>query len=597
MAQEDNTRALKKFIAGQRDRQVRKQLADALRRVRERESEVETTEILRQKMKTQAMSDAELRELCHLCMASIRHVALSRHMLEQELRHNAIGSAGKRLLDELQHRHDNVTEYWCSRAIPWLHEGRRVQTTIPVRGSKPVAVECHQVPGTVLGAHFVRGYPAEDSPQGLTAARYLNLPGLAMTAVTDAADNVLYAGLRHQFPLAGELDLSRLKTAGAGETKALISAILNIVQKPGWNRQQDEQLVGESVEMFVTDDPYSNQLVRLLQSTAYRIAAEQAVAAALVSNPLDLGQVLDGKDRSIGIVSIALLTPEHVDTWFAQWSAFKDMEQSRAIVEVGVLDRSGKPRAVEVLLTMRRFVMFVEDDATGWDRCRDINRETAQQLLGPLHSPHLGGDIQAFIDHKKAIINRDSANIRKRLETQQRLLRAQGSWDRGAETLRKEAALLQASNDKWEARVCILRTAARQLKSLLTPAGDWTRNLAERRQAAARLALIGSCMDEVPMLSCAAGRNLVAPVESEVAFLAAVADSANGRLPKINLDLKRWRNARAAFEPPTPRAGSRDVPVNTMQEAGSGPVAVMKLSLAGSDSRCDKTHFEVDMSR
>ncbi len=595
----EQNKRLNELLGRQTEEILCNDLAMVMVTVRSSEEEIEAVERLVQKSRVQGLSSAEWRELCR------RHYQgqLDLRVRSGQIRGNQkrlmqrgmFWGADQRLVDDLLHRFDNVTEFWQSHRSAWLHGGRLLHASLPLHPDKRVSVESHLVPGTALGTHFVGGYPAQENREGLAAARYANLPGLALTALTDDQGQLLYVGLRHELSLAGELDEHRLKSASDREIKALADALYEPVVMQGSTGAARERFVDDFCKTVRNRPDAGPMLALSMRTEAYRMTAKQMTAAALVADPRGLGAALRGTPQPFGINAIALLSPEDVPTWCAQVDCFKSFQDKPGITGLDMLDWSGKPRAVDVVFHVRRFALPTVDDAANWKQCRDINRDAVRCLLGRLDSPRLGGDIKAVIDARQAGIENNSQKVSRLRSDYRKMLRERGPSDQAVDSLRKTLGLLDQSLREDRKSVCMLRTGGAQLKALLTPDGDWPAGASLKRKAAARLALIGFCMRETSMLSGPRGRDLVGAVEAEVRFLATVAAHDGGRLPEVDLDMKVWGNARAAFEWPAPRAAVQAQSRQNSPSASTDYAPRQRVSATVVGGACGKTHFNADM--
>ena len=78
----------------------------------------------------------------------------------------------------------------------------------------------------------------------------------------------------------------------------------------------------------------------------------------------------------------------------------------------------------------------------------------------------------------------------------------------------------------------------------------------ERRDVAARLALIAHLMGCTPVTICGRSRRFSDKLDAEIKFLATVADNLNGHLPPLDREEAVWGRARSDFRPHQARTGS-----------------------------------------
>ena len=170
-----------------------------------------------------------------------------------------------------------------------------------------------------------------------------------------------------------------------------------------------------------------------------------------------------------------------------------------------------------------------------------------RQLLGDENSPELGGEVMAGIGALNAA-RRELDEI----EDDYNEDHTRAARDRGAdhpETLEIGSIHSRVKEDLEliARRARTLEEAGKQLKALWLVEGDWPAGSDTHRHAAARLALVAHLMGETPLLSCMSDKDLTEQLDSEVKFLAAVADNQDGQLPPVDLDRVVWGSARSDF--------------------------------------------------
>ena len=255
-----------------------------------------------------------------------------------------------------------------------------------------------------------------------------------------------------------------------------------------------------------------------------------------------------GMDVDIRLFSIALLAPEDVERWRFQHDRYCRSEPVE--LKSGGCDWYADSGLLKASVRVRQCALWVAPERPGPERCPAAGRREAERLLGAMDSPSPGGDAKVWLDNTKTTISESRDELAQVRQSHDRVSQAFGGNHPIALTI---ARRLARQKDDLERLVKDARTfegATRQLKTMWAEAGDWPAGVPGHRMAAARLALIGFLMGETPMLSCASGRDFIAPLEQEVRFLATFADDQGGRLPPLNLPAEVYRDARGAFALP-----------------------------------------------
>ena len=155
---------------------------------------------------------------------------------------------------------------------------------------------------------------------------------------------------------------------------------------------------------------------------------------------------------------------------------------------------------------------------------------------------------------------------------------------------------LERAASRMERSVSALEKLGTQVKAMWTPEGSWPSEAVAQRQVAARLALIGYLMDETAVLSCAGGSNRVSRLESDINFLAAVTDSAQGVPPEIDMDRHLWRHVLAAFESPaSPSGRGGEFATGPAEESGITGFRGLNVPVKLAGGRLVKSGFKVDL--
>ncbi|MCY4564782.1 MAG: hypothetical protein OXE40_09930, partial [Gammaproteobacteria bacterium] len=496
-------------------------------------------------------------------------------------------------------RLDDVCEYLSHHQAGWREAGTRsrVEATLPMQGGRQVEVERYVLPASAFGAHFVNGYPSEESLRQHGAARYSHLPGLSGVTLTNARGEVLFAGLRHDLFPGGELNDKLLARLTDEELKnviginflgiqpdcppvlqgAVASGLFSIFRSAGENSRLSE---GKS------------RGLAKLQNSAHQFAVSDLAAAVFVCDPKAVRADLRGELKPVKLFSMALLKPGDVELWRGQH------ERLSALGDDGTIQVNlpSDERPLHSQVMVRQFALCVGKDPAAQRQCLAVNREAGMRLLGPLESPGLGGDLKASLELRKGIIDRHLRMRTAAQEDYRQLVRDLGSTHWKSKSSYGRLCLLDLEAKRMHRSVSAVEKLGTQVKARLTPEGDWPSRAAAQRQVAARLALIGYLMDETPVLSCAGGSNLVGRLEADINFLAAVTDCAGGVPPEIEPDRRLLQPAPAAFESPaSPSGQGGGLATGPARESDMRVIRGMSLPVKLAGGRLVKSGFKVNL--
>ncbi len=465
------------------------------------------------------------------------------------------------LAEGLLRRLDDVYDYLRSCGPAWRDRAHRIEVTLPIGNGKRVAVDCHFLAGKALGAHLGKGMPPHGTGSAPCGERYFRAPDLALSGLSNTSGHLLYAGASHSFYHAHELDGERV----AGLANEALQSVLSqyhrrlvellyisnpvpISQMPpgvkyfAWNAQEQ----CERIRKMSADNLAS--WARSLKLQARASSYEDTVFAAVLSDDIRTSLLLSGQDIGINLFSIALLAPEDVEAWSFQGDCHRHAEPVEFLVAGRGTNASTTLTKIDV--SIRQCALLVEPERPRLDGCPGIGRRESERLLGPLNSPSLGGDARAWLKRAESLIAKTHDELAIKHQFYDGASGSLGANHPLALTVDRELAREKDDLRNLEKQVRTFEVATRQLKTLWAAAGDRPAGISRHRMAAARLALIGFLMGETPFLSCASGRDFIAPVEEELRFLATFADSQGGRLPPLNLPADLNREARKAFALP-----------------------------------------------
>lgn len=501
---------IQQFVSHQRNPLARDEIKAIVRLVHQAEQDALKASQLRTISRTQALDDAQWRELYFLHYLNELEMNTNQSEVEERVwrlaRSGLLNPRALTLMHGLQWRLDEVDCHYLSAASAWIGLADRIEPRLPTWQGNQITVRSFIAPGKVLGAFFVGGYPSDKSARGQSGAGACHLPGLALTGLVDSWGFPLFVGLHHGVFHGHE---------------------------PGGERWAAQALPTASKPTHCES---------MLADTA---------AASLLCDPERFRQALDGKTVAANLFSIALLTPGDVEMWSGQHEQLhRYAESNTEPIKLHLYNRQGSPRQVGVCIRARQFVLSATAERIGLGQ-RQVERhvDCATRLLGPMDSPQLGGDIKSKIDALKAnICEARQQHLLKQLSSLQ-VERVSGKEHPIALLNRKKSTRQGFGIARLDGHIRILEEAGMQLKAMWRPEGDWPAGIDAHRKTAARLALVGCLMDELPLLSCAVGTDLTARLDSEIKLLATAASAPDGHLPSNDLNTEAWRKARAAFEP------------------------------------------------
>ena len=449
--------------------------------------------------------------------------------------------------DELRRRADDVCEYWYRMGLSWLGAATRIDTNLPVDLGSRTVVESRVVPGTEIGAHFPTGYPLREGHALPPLAEFPHARDLALTGLSNDRNETLFVGVRHGILSADDFQVEALQRLTYDELRAMLSnaRAAGILQAPeGGTDESDFRNVcdGLSSPVFA---PHAAVAMRVDFCNYMHV---EILSTALLADPEKLQKAHGDKPVQLPLASIALLTPDDIGRWSTQHWYF-DVESTGLPVALEVREPRVRKRLVPARVPIRQFALAIEGPLN--KDIHRINRESAEQLLGPLNSPNLRGDVEKRLGEMRRRHETVSGVIPE-LEALHARIRARAGAGHPAEiSARQSLARVQQEAVRLDRNVRSLSQAGSQLKVQWMRRGDWPVGDAALGTAAL-LALVGHLMCETPLMSCARGRDFTRRLDVEVKLLAAAADANDGRLPLIDAVMAGWHSARSAFTPPAP---------------------------------------------
>lgn len=417
-----------------------------------------------------------------------------------------------KLASELEMRIYNAISFQHSlSAEPVL---KHVAVGLPAGPRHPAQVQSRVMPGAALRAHFAQGFPRMLTSAGSNhrAARTL---GLGATALVNANGRLLYAGLRccPHARLAG-------RNAVPGNELELAAAAL--VADP---RRFRMALDGHPVVLplcFISLG-FAPEFTPCFSFKKNKLSELQALALSHRPVPLHLRES-GGHARKLSpqvwVREFDVATNKRKVGGRSTLPPFKPV---RATGEAGTPWRRDSPSRLPV----HSLFVLLDGDEHGQTSDLGYVKEAMRLRLRQL-------------DHKIVDLHREYG----------RTCAPDGSENARASALMAQIKQLQEEHRIARINAKTLEQAESQLRTLCQAWGK--SDGAEPPGAiavmiAARLALIGHLMGEIPILNCA-DSDLAIQVDSELKFLATVADHADGQLPPLyNKSKRAWRLARRTF--------------------------------------------------
>ena len=538
---------------------MKQELTRAADRVSDAERNVLSAHSLLQRCTTELLDEDEWGTLCtqggRLRAEIPRQLAQLRERLGQSVAGDALAAEVGSLSRELQQRLANAHRYLCADDVSRNDAVRLVESWLPVPArnlasmTTRVEVQSRVVPGTALGSCFAEGYPADDGIERYSAARYKHVPELAQTVLKNEKGQALFLGLRHGIIDAEELDSHLLAALTDQELQSLVDEFVLGEGSPEPPGQDRAQQVRERCDAIRTRPVRAAMDALTIREAAYRHMAKESAAAALVADHGRLRRALAGEAVNLRLFTVSLLTRDDYTSWCAQQHAFAELDQEGPI-ELQVRDPSadGVVRTVVADVQVRQFVLSARDEALNqW--ADQVGNDEVEWLLGPPRAPELGGAIKATLDTLNARIAKLSDRFITMDQEHARVVQERGAHDPESRELNVKILELQEKRAHVEKKALTLKEVGTQLKAMWVQEEGLPTGIEAHKKAAARLALVGRLMREMPVLICMSGRDFTRQLDPEMKFLATVADRLDGHLPPVEEQMETWGPARSAFRP------------------------------------------------
>ncbi len=459
----------------------------------------------------------------------------------------------------LQRRFDDVRDFSLRFAAPWRRVARQVHTVLPVGSGQQATVELFATPGEALKTLVPGIYPADSRTADFSVARYYRPPAFELSGISNAGGQVLYAAVRHGFFLAHEITGDLL--ASQADDDALKSVLhfhrVRELQASLLVPQRKDALISQTAKAaeddFFTVRTSPREALQALglsvKSTALRSAFADTLTLALISNSQKHRALSFGNDVRLGIMSIALLAPEDVPAWRAQYDQFRREHPLFCRKSHG---DAGRTSSAHLAFDFRHFALIVAGKQTDRDECAAVVQREAERLLGPFRSGPLGGDIGKQIDSMSEAAQGGRKQIAEldRYANEPQFYVPHWHLVHASRVARAKARLLCAIERIEKDRRTLVQ-AGEQLRAMWQQHRGWPTGPQALREVAPRLALVGFHMGDPPLLSCADGRDYTRQLDTEAKLLATFADNSGGGLPSTPLNTPEWNGVRDRFNPPS----------------------------------------------
>ncbi len=545
----DRWTAFRQLDALQNRKDLPENLRQVLSAIAELALEVET-DALCKRSRLGLMSEAEWRELASLSARCVDEIPVKQVNLQTYFSFLAkiggLGAVDAELLESARRRVTDAGKH-LQFALPWFETARLVHVPLPTGEGATVDVQSRVVPGQALGTRFANGYPPPGDRGRSLRERLAHVPNLAHTSLIDSTGQRLFSGLRHTAVDTRELDGMALRRLPDNELRALLddlSIAPQFARECGITGQwsADYEYVGVRSSTARARDVAQ----RLRTGVCVSMAREIAVAA-LVADPEKCQQALAGRVVALDLFCIALLDPSELPQLQQQ---FENLQLLGRVLpcELDVRGDAGQRCKVLANVGVRQFALSTHE--------RGLHRLAAgglaanvegEKLFGCQSVAGLGGDIKAHLE----TMERRLSTMRQDLDVLRgehlAAVQQRGADHPEARALNDRLSSQEAARLLLQRRARALEAAGCQLKAAWTRSGGWPAGVDASRHAAARLALVGHLMGGTPVFSDVSGSHFIRQLDAEVKFLATVADSQEGWVPREDLDMDVWGEARGRF--------------------------------------------------
>ncbi len=458
------------------------------------------------------------------------------------------------LLDELYKRLDDAYDYVFSSGPPWSSQARQLQIQACPETRSRVDLISYSASGKALRALVTDNPETERASETFGPARYFQAPGLELTGLCDSNFVTLFTGLRHGILHAHELSGDRLSIQADDDALRDLFrhyrknlSLQSSTQPAGIDRQVSDQAENDFLGVRTWPRQDLERLALSLQAEAGRAALIDLARATLAVSPEHLRQAINGAEVRFTLFSIALLTPADVAAWRLQNNLFHHADSVR--MQVAMPEPGLAPATVNARCSVRQFALPAGNERLCLDGCHGVGAAQLERLLGPLDCPNLGGDALQRVSAMRT----EAAQLRKDLKAlahRQMLNKVQiaGRNDRYLASASRTLTKAQAYLERLQRAIRTIEQCGKYLKRVWpNKDGNWPAGCDVPRKVGGPLLLLGSCMGEIPLLSCANGRDYSVRLQADAMLLAVIADKCGGYIESMAPAGANWEQARAAL--------------------------------------------------
>lgn len=463
----------------------------------------------------------------------------------------AISFQDVRLYEGLLQQLDAACDYGSSNRLSRQDVVRRVAVPLPAGDVSVAVVESRVIPGTAFGKSLAHGYRWDDGDSAVERAVLMHVPELAGTTLTNARGEVLFSGLRSGFIGLPQLYRESIEQCSDAALRVSDEALRRFSEMAVGQRNQaavfHQQTVDALRRRLRADPLFAKSTAKRWYFRVVDKMAEETDSAAIIADREKFEKALQGWTVDVGMFDIALLTSDESlslhEHCYARFPLH--MVHGTLLEKLKLRDSNGALHTAWARVRMRPFAFFVGNDRPGlWDH--QLRTAAVGRLLGVLEAGKLGGDVMRRVEAMRSEIPKLARELASAGYDRVRSLPAPALEQAPRQAAAKRVTRLKVEMARLERNARTLEQAGRQLKDMWREHGEWPTGEAAY-QAASRLALVGYLMGETPILSCLSGRDFSRRLDAETKILAAVADSGNGHLPPVGLDMPEWDRSRDAL--------------------------------------------------
>lgn len=411
----------------------------------------------------------------------------------------------------------------------------------PLRPGATAGAIRRSVSGSKLRCRISDGPPGCESTKLLIEGLYKRVSGLAHTLLITPRGNELYSGLHHD--IFNTEEFLRPEFLGGLSDAKLRLLIGDEVAELGVIKATDKDcalLIETKLRGLRTFPAKARRFAMRASVLACNQMASETATAAVVADDVNYTAVLSGKRVAVKLFVVCLPDRHEHDNAFRQRLGYCRLVRSRPAfrnpphrVKLHLNGPEGR-HSVVADVKIREFSLLVDGGPSTLKFARILH---LRQLLGHEQSPGLGGEVIARVALLWSQHDLRSSLLDSLERQHSRFARAAGVDDPESLRNRAKMAALKGSRNQYQKTARTLKEAGQQLKDIWRRQVDGRMGADPRKEAAARLALIGYLLQETPVLSCTNSRYLHEQLEPEIESLVTYAHNHDGHLPPLDQDL------------------------------------------------------------